>query len=190
MKRIGVLMLSVGLLGPSLLGQGRIKLDVKTKFSEKFDLKGIKYGTMHQLEESGFEIVEIGEDYCVWLKDYSEEKTGENDFAYRLHISITEPSAAAEKPAIVERKLTGGYESDIVTYQRDDDFLDYMGKLGNYFVASHRKHIWESLSDVEKIRAYEIGRKVAKEIQDLVKFELMRIFQEGSDGKCQLYWLE
>jgi hypothetical protein len=169
MKRIGILMLSVGLLGPILLGRSRIKLDVKTKFSEKFDLKGIKYGTMHQLEENGFEIVEFGEDYCVWLKDYSEEKSGKEEFEYKLLVALTAPSAVSEKPAFAEREISGNFETDIMTYQRDDNFLDYMGKLGNYFVASHRKHIWESLSDVEKIRAYEIGRKAAKEIQKIIK---------------------
>lgn len=57
----------------------------------------------------------------------------------------------------------------MATYLSDDDFTDYLGKLGNYFVASHRKHIWESLSEVEKIRAYEIGRKAAKEINRMLK---------------------
>lgn len=169
MKKIGILMLSVGFLGGSLMSQVRVKLDVKTKFSEKFDLKGIKYGTMHQLEEDGFEIVEFGEDYGVWLKDYSERKTGKDDFNYRLIIALTRPSAASEKPALAERAISGDFETDIVTYQGDDDFLDYVGKLGNYFVASHRKHVWESFSDIEKIRAYEIGRKATKEIHKLIK---------------------
>ena len=113
--------------------------------------------------------MEFGEDYCVWLKDYAEERTGKNDFRYSLRVSITIPSAATEKPALVEREIEGEYDSAIVTYNRDDGFLDYLGKLGDYFIASHRQHIWESLSDIEKIRAYEIGRKTAKEIAKLIK---------------------
>ena len=76
---------------------------------------------------------------------------------------------SSEELYLVEREIEGEYESDIVTYNRDDGFLDYLAKLGDYFVASHRKHIWESLSDIEKIRAYEIGRKAAKEIAKLIK---------------------
>lgn len=169
MKKSVIFVLGICLSGAVLMGQVKVKLDVKTKFAEKFDLKGVKYGTMHQLEEGGFEIVEFGEDYCVWLKDYGEEKTGKNDFSYKLHISVTESSAASEKPSLADKEINGQYESDIVTYNRDDDFVDYLGKLGNYFIASHRKHIWESLSDVEKIRAYEIGRKAAKEIAKLLR---------------------
>ena len=169
MKKLWILILASGFLTAGLFAQGRVKLDVKTKFSEKFDLKGIKYGTMHQLEEDNYEILEFGEDYCVWLKDYSEEKSGNDQFDYRLHLVVSLPSAASEKPPLIEREISGDFKTDIATYQRDDDFLDYMGKLGNYFIASHRKHIWESLSDVEKIRAYEVGRKAAKEIHKMVK---------------------
>jgi hypothetical protein len=169
MKKLKIFVLALVILGPGLMGQVRAKIDLKTKISEKFDLKGIKYGTMHQLEEDGYDILEFGEDYSVWLKDYSEEKAGKGDFAYKLLISISSPTAVREKRPLVERDLTGDFKTDIVTYQRDDDFLDFIGKLGNYFIASHRKHVWESFSDVEKIRAYEIGRKAAKEIQRMLK---------------------
>lgn len=104
--KYGVTILVMGLLSVGLTGQVRVKLDLKTRFSEKFDLKGVKYGTMHQLEEDGFEIVEFGEEYCIWLKDYSEEKTGKNDFKYKLRISLTPPTTASEKTSALR---AGGY---------------------------------------------------------------------------------
>jgi hypothetical protein len=169
MRKIWVFVFTLSILAVGLISEERIKLDIKTKVSEKFDLKGIKYGTMQQLEEEGYEILEFGEDFSVWLKDYNEEMAGRDRYNYQLRICITLPSAVTEKPVLVEQVIRGRFAADILTYQKDDDFTAYLGKLGNYFIASHRKHIWESLSDLEKIRAFQIGRKAAKEIHKMIR---------------------
>ena len=169
MRKIWVFVFTLSILAGGLIGQERIKLDIKTKVSEKFDLKGVKYGAMQQLEEEGYEILEFGEDFSVWLKDYSEEKTGKDRYDYQLRICIALPSAVTEKPALVEQVIRGRFAVDIMAYQKDDDFTAYLGKLGNYFISSHRKHVWESLSDLEKIRAFQIGLKAAKEIKKMMK---------------------
>ena len=47
---------------------------MKTNLKEKLKLRAIKEGIIYYLKKSGFEIVENGEDYDLWLENFSEKR--------------------------------------------------------------------------------------------------------------------
>jgi len=85
----------------SIIGAQNLILDVKTQLPEKAGLAAIKIGTDYFLQAEGFRILDIGEDYAVWLggKKVVSSITGK---VITLSVRITRPSAFLAGPTLAE----------------------------------------------------------------------------------------
>jgi hypothetical protein len=52
-----------------------LDIDLKTPTEEHADLVHIQYGAAFFLVHAGFDILELGEDYAVWIKNFSRTDT-------------------------------------------------------------------------------------------------------------------
>jgi len=150
-----IIMLTVG---PLFSNSAEIKLDVKTKFKEKFELKGVKYGVIYFLKQDGYKIVEVGEDYAVWLVDIEEEREEPDAYIIRLTVNITPPSLFRQKQAAASGKVEIEYTFDPMELNVDDTgFLDFI------------KEKVENIKNKEKVRAFFVGREVANKVKELLE---------------------
>jgi hypothetical protein len=149
-----VIMLAVG----PLFSESEVKLDVKTKFKEKFELKGVKYGVIYFLKQDGYKIVEVGEDYAVWLVDIEEEREEPDSYTIRLTVKITPPSLFRQKEAAASGKVEMEYTFNPKELNVDDTgFLDFI------------KEKVENIKNKEKVRAFFVGREVANKVKELLQ---------------------
>jgi hypothetical protein len=65
-----IIMLGAGFLFPD----SEVKLDVKTRFKEKYELKGVKWGVIYFLKENGYDLVEVK--YTFDPKELNVDDTG------------------------------------------------------------------------------------------------------------------
>lgn len=65
---------------------GQTKLDIKTKITQKYELRYFKEGLIELLKSDGYEIVEFGEDFAIWIIEC------ESDDDYCMDIELCEPS--------------------------------------------------------------------------------------------------
>jgi hypothetical protein len=79
-----------------------VSVDIKTKFAEKSEITAIKLGATYWLEKNGITVVNIGEDYAVWLKNLERKFVKENEYAYSLTITLSYPTSFVEKKIIKE----------------------------------------------------------------------------------------
>jgi hypothetical protein len=82
-----------------------VKVDLKTKFAEKVELRAVKKGTEVFLEKKGIAVVEGDEDFAVWLKDFQRLYKGNNRYSYNLTVKLSYPTAFVEKKAIKEKVI-------------------------------------------------------------------------------------
>ncbi len=144
--------------GPLFSDSAKVKLDVKTKFKEKFELKGVKFGVIYFLKQDGYKIVEIGKDYAVWVVDIEEEREEPDSYTIRLTVKITPPSLFRQKEAISSGKVEMEYTFDPKELNVDDTgFLDFI------------KEKVENIKNKEKVRAYFVGREVAGKVKELLE---------------------
>ena len=103
--------LSLLLFGGGLLS-AQVKVDVKTKWSEKKELTLLKRGVLQALDLSvEFEDVEFGEDYALWLRDV-ERSRGEGDTVIvALAFDVREGSLFQEGELISSGSVTLRYDS-------------------------------------------------------------------------------
>ena len=80
-------------------------VDIKTKFVEKSEITAIKIGATYWLEKNGIMVVNIGEDFAVWLKNLERKFISENEYSYSLIISLSYPTSFVEKRTISEEKI-------------------------------------------------------------------------------------
>jgi len=152
-----VILIIILAVGP-LFSDSEVKLDVKTKFKEKFELKGIKYGVIYFLKQGGYKIVEVGEDYAVWLVDIEEEREEPDSYTIRLTVRITPPSLFKQKEAVSSGKVEMEYTFDPKKLNVDDTgFLDFI------------KEKVENIKNKEKVRAFFVGREVANKVKELLE---------------------
>lgn len=134
-----------------------VKLDVKTKFMEKFELKGIKFGVIYFLKQEGYKIVEVGEDYAIWIVDIEEEREESDSYTIRLTVNISPPSFFKQKKSITTGDVEIECKFDPKELNVDDTgFLDFI------------KEKVENIKNKEKERAYFVGREVAKKVKVLL----------------------
>lgn len=82
-----------------------VKVDLKTKFAEKVELRAVKKGTTVFLERRGISVVEGDEDFAVWLKDFQRLYKGNNRYSYNLTVKLSYPTTFVEKKAIKEKVI-------------------------------------------------------------------------------------
>jgi hypothetical protein len=144
--------------GPLFPDSAKVKLDVKTKFKEKFELKGVKFGVIYFLKQDGYKIVEVGEDYAVWVVDIEEEREEPDSYTIRLTVKITPPSLFRQKEAIASGKVEMEYTFDPKELNVDDTgFLNFI------------KEKVENIKNKEKVRAYFVGREAADKVKELLE---------------------
>jgi len=107
MKKFLVL---IFLVASSNLSFGQV-LDIKTKMSEKAELSPLKIGTEIFLIKKGIKILDTGEDFAVWIKDYRKVKDG-NRCTVTVLVKITPTTAFAEKAPLAEKTVSFMYATE------------------------------------------------------------------------------
>jgi hypothetical protein len=136
----------------------QITLDVKTKFKEKYQLKGVKYGVIYFLKQKGYKVVEVGEDYALWLTDIQEKRIEPDRYSIRLYIKISRPSLFRQKKAIASELIEMDYS--------------YMPKMLNIDDTGFLRFIKEKVQSIkvkEMLRAFQVGIKVANRVKYMLK---------------------
>lgn len=82
-----------------------LSIDIKTKFLEKSEITSIKVGAIYFLEQKGIQVLNIGEDFAVWLKDIERSYICENQYAHRITVKLSYPTSLIEKRTIKEEIL-------------------------------------------------------------------------------------
>ena len=155
MKKCTLLILSVIFFGVGLFSQ--VKLDVKTKFKEKYELKGIKYGVIYFLKKNSCKVVEVGEDFTVWLVNIHEKRTEPHKYKLRLTVNISPPSLFRQKKPIASERITVEYMFNPKALNVDDtDLLEFLKEKG------------ENIIKKETVRAFYVGQQVAQKIKFLL----------------------
>lgn len=83
-----------------------ISIDLKTKLFEKSEITAIKIGATFFLEQKGILVVNIGEDFAVWLKNIERTFVEDNVYAYRITVALSYPTSLIEKRTIRAETLT------------------------------------------------------------------------------------
>ncbi len=102
MKKIIILLFVLIFLGSVGFS---VSVDIKTKFVEKSEITAIKIGATYWLEKNGIMVVNIGEDFAVWLKNLERKFITENEYSYSLTISLSYPTSFVEKRTIKEETV-------------------------------------------------------------------------------------
>jgi hypothetical protein len=82
-----------------------VSVDLKTKFAEKVELRAVKKGTEVFLEKKRISVVEMDEDFAVWLVDFERLYKGNNTYSYNLTVKLSYPTTFVEKKAIKEKVI-------------------------------------------------------------------------------------
>ncbi len=98
-----------------LFGQSQnetiVKLDVKTLMNEKNALAVSKLGTIQFLNESAWaRVVEVGEDYSLWLKNY-EIMQADNEITISLDVELRTPAAFRNGRLLESRHIEVSFEA-------------------------------------------------------------------------------
>ena len=132
----------------------QVKLDVKTKFKQKSELKGIKWGVIYFLKKSGYQVVEVGEHFAVGLVDFHETRKDPDRYTAKLTVEITPPSLFRQKKAIASEVVEVKYRFQPKILNVDDTgFLEFF------------KEKYENMARKEIVRAFHVGRMAAREIK-------------------------
>ncbi len=97
--------------------QYRYKIDLKTKFKNKQDLKPLKHGLKALLERSRyFENKEFGEDYSLWINspqvNRSIDENGNKRIVYSCILELRTPAAFGKGDFIDSREIFIDYTID------------------------------------------------------------------------------
>lgn len=82
-----------------------VTVDLKTRLAEKVELRAVKKGTEVFLERRGISVVETGENFSVWLKNFLRVDKSKGRYYYILTVKLSYPTLFAEKEAIKEKKI-------------------------------------------------------------------------------------
>lgn len=153
MKKAGI----VGLFLLSTPFIFSLTLDVRTHLLEQHKFLAIRSGASYYLLSNDYTLLEVSEDYAVWLKDYNRYKKG-NRYYVEFSINITEPTMLEEKEALAEERLEFSYDpGHIESIAIDQSFLEYL------------KEKLRFLSDSAKAEATIGGELAYKAIDRLVR---------------------
>ena len=105
-----------------------VKVDLKTRFAEKVQLRAVKKGTTVFLERRGISVVEWGEDFSVWLKNFHRVNKGIGRYYYLLTVKLSYPTLVGEKETIIEKERMIHFEVLV-----DQPITDRIEALEDYF---------------------------------------------------------
>ena len=106
-----------------------VKVDLKTRFAEKVQLRAVKKGTTVFLERRGISVVEIDEDFSVWLKNFHRVDRGNGRYYYLLTVILSYPTAFVEKKAVKEKVIHFEVLVDQPITDRIEALEDYFGDV-------------------------------------------------------------
>ena len=94
-----------------IFGQSKVLFDVKTKRAEKMDLLPIKTATVILLLKSDWaSVVEIGEDYSLWLKEYERKKVGDI-ISVKFCVELRTPAMLRSGSLLQSEKIEFSFKS-------------------------------------------------------------------------------
>ena len=105
-----------------------VTVDLKTKFVEKAKLSAVKKGTEVFLERKGISVVETGENFSVWLKNFLRVDKGNGKYNYILTVKLSYPTAFEEKEAIKDKERVIHFEVLV-----DQPITDEIKALEDFF---------------------------------------------------------
>jgi hypothetical protein len=152
-KLVLFLALAAMVLTPVL---AQTKLDVKTKFTDKFEMKGVKHGVIFYLEKEGYKIVEVKEEYSVWLTDFEQKNLEGNKYSIKFMVKIEPPALLKEKPPLASKEVKGEFAFDAKILSTDTGFMAFI------------KTKVKDMKEKENIQAMQIGKLAADEIKALL----------------------
>ena len=164
-KHRTIIFLILFMLGSCLFSQ--MKLDVKTKFREKSNLIGIKQGVIYFLKKNGYNIVEIGEKYSLWITDFQETENEPNRFQIRLKIQLCPPALFSRKKPVASEDIEVSY--------------NFTAKMLNVDKTGFIRFIREKFNNIktkEIFRALHIGVEVSKTVN-----LMLRLLRKGGPAK-------
>lgn len=97
-----------------------LTFDLKTTFAEKGNLAPIKWGTEFALLQASHAILDVGEDYAIWLKGRKESLSGDQ-VTVRVLVQISETTGFAAKPILAETWVTFRYHRKAPAEMTTDD---------------------------------------------------------------------
>jgi len=140
--------------------KSKYKLDIKTEFKDNSNFKHIKDGLIDLIEADAWgEIVEFGEDYAVWIENYSRYSIDSNIKKITFNLSITKKSMWSRKNNILSKKIELEYNigEDWLNYQKDADENKLFKALDN------------TLSEIKIEGDYDLIRNIVNIISKSVK---------------------
>ncbi len=152
-KFVLLVILGALVLSPAL---AQTKLDIKTKFTDKYEMKGLKHGVIYYLEKEGYQIVEMREDYSVWLVNFEEKRLEGDKYTIKFTVKIEPPALMTEKPALAQKDVAGEFTFDPKVMDTDASFVQFL------------KAKAKDLKEKEKIQAMQVGKLAADEIKALL----------------------
>ena len=152
-KTILFAVLAALVLSPLL---AQTKLDVKTKFTSKFEMKGVKHGVIFFLEKEGYKIVEVKEEYSVWLTDFEQKNLEGNKYSIKFLVKIEPPALLTEKTPLATKEVKGEFAFDPKVMNTDSGFITFI------------KTKVKDMNEKEEIQAMQIGKLAADEVKALL----------------------
>lgn len=106
----GILVVGFVLLFSSSLGA--ITFDLKTKIEQKAILVPLKIGAEYFLLSAGHRILDVGEDWAVWIKDRQAKIVGKQ-VQVRVLVKVSDTTGVFEKPSLAETWVTYTFEGEL-----------------------------------------------------------------------------
>ncbi len=135
----------------------KVLLDDKTPLLEKNKLIAAKAGTVYFLTQSDdLGVLEAGEDYSLWLKDYMSKQNGKT-------VSI-EYTIELRSPAMFRKGRLIGSERLKVKYSLEEKKSDEIFKSFNHF-----KNQIKRMKDELMLEAFYCGQETLRIARDLIE---------------------
>ena len=101
------------------------KIDIKTKFADKAEIKGAKAGLKGLLSETNWgSVVNIGEDCSVWIGDITKTDKGGNKYDVDFTLYLCPPSALSQGESIKEKSFSINYDLDDFEYDEEGNITE------------------------------------------------------------------
>lgn len=134
--------------------QGHYKIDLKTKMSDKKDLKPLKKGLKELISQSKyFENKEFGEDYSLWILSPFVSKTiqpdGSKRIVYKCILELRTPAAFSDGKFIASREIEIDYVIDKEQLDKldnpDNNIGKFIAELGQKYTDPKQKGLFVNL---------------------------------------------
>lgn len=133
---------------------GKIFFDVKTKWAEKTELTHIKNMLDYLILQTDWaSVTEIGEEYELWLLDYSKTQD-ENVFTVKLDLEIRKPKSIGKGELVICKNID---EKFVIALEND--------RVNTHFELYKQKY--NNISDELITEAVTVGERVFRELEQL-----------------------